>query len=124
MQAAAVTQQRQQTTSLSTKSISSSNILSWRKTPSPVPDPNKAAPSLASQAVANYRKLKATRVVFVEGPLGLKLKETKSCGGAVIVTGFSRDANDNMLQAEKQVTRVHQILSGFILSRRVHCLME
>ncbi len=32
--------------------------------------------------------------------IGLKLKETKSCGGAVIITGFSRDADNNMLQAE------------------------
>jgi hypothetical protein len=32
--------------------------------------------------------------------LGLKLKETRSCGGAVIITGFSRTADDQPLQAE------------------------
>ena len=50
---------------------------------------------------SNYRKLKVVRVKFVEGPLGLKLKETKSCGGAVIITGFVRDKDNSLLQAEQ-----------------------
>ena len=48
----------------------------------------------------NKRKLRVVRVQFGPGPLGLKLKETRSCGGAVIITGFSRTADDQPLQAE------------------------
>lgn len=48
------------------------------------------------------RKLKVVKVRFEEGSLGLKLKETRSCGGAVIITGFARggDTQDIILQAE------------------------
>ena len=52
---------------------------------------------------SNYRKLKVVKVKFEEGSLGLKLKETKSCGGAVIITGFVRDKDNSLLQAEKMV---------------------
>jgi hypothetical protein len=34
---------------------------------------------------------------------GLKLKETKSCGGAVIITGFSRSEAGEPFQAERTV---------------------
>jgi hypothetical protein len=51
-------------------------------------------------APANMRKLRVVKVQFAAGPLGLKLKETRSCGGAVIITGFSRTADDQPLQAE------------------------
>lgn len=46
------------------------------------------------------RPLMVVKVQFGEGALGLKLKENRSCGGAVIVTGFARDDSGNMLQAE------------------------
>lgn len=49
------------------------------------------------------RKLKVVKADFVAGPIGLKLKETRSCGGAVIVTGFARDG-DALLQAEAMGT--------------------
>ncbi len=49
---------------------------------------------------ANKRKLRVITVCFQAGPLGLKLKETKSCGGAVILTGFAKGPNDETLQAE------------------------
>ena len=51
----------------------------------------------------NKRKLRVVSVVFEAGPLGLKLKETKSCGGAVIITGFSRSETDEPYQAERTV---------------------
>ena len=53
---------------------------------------------------ANKRKLRVVNVLFDAGPLGLKLKETKSCGGAVIITGFSASPNGEPLQAEKSVS--------------------
>ena len=48
------------------------------------------------------RRLKVVKVTFGEGSLGLKLKETRSCGGAVIITGFARggESQDVILQAE------------------------
>jgi hypothetical protein len=63
----------------------------------------KAKPAMSQLQTSKYRKLKVTRVSFVDGPLGLKLKETKSCGGAVIITGFVRPEGVNAgtkLQAE------------------------
>jgi hypothetical protein len=57
----------------------------------------------SSSLPINKRKLRVVSVVFQSGPLGLKLKETKSCGGAVIVTGFSRSENDEPFQAERTV---------------------
>jgi len=64
--------------------------------------PAKSSSSGAGQvsAPANMRKLRVVTVTFAAGPLGLKLKETRSCGGAVIITGFSRGADDQLLQAE------------------------
>jgi hypothetical protein len=58
------------------------------------------AVAATARAPANMRKLRVVRVRFAAGPLGLKLKETRSCGGAVIITGFSRTADDAPLQAE------------------------
>ena len=58
----------------------------------------------STAAPANMRKLRVVKVRFVAGPLGLKLKETRSCGGAVIITGFSRTADDHPLQAEQAGT--------------------
>jgi hypothetical protein len=51
---------------------------------------------------AHKRRLKVVKVQFNEGSLGLKLKETRSCGGAVIITGFARsgDSQEVVLQAE------------------------
>lgn len=48
------------------------------------------------------RRLKVVSVTFEQGSLGLKLKEARSCGGAVIITGFVRggDDQDVILQAE------------------------
>jgi hypothetical protein len=57
----------------------------------------------SSDIPVNKRKLRVVSVVFQTGPLGLKLKETKSCGGAVIITGFSASAAGEPLQAEKSV---------------------
>ena len=54
----------------------------------------------SSSAPANMRKLRVVKVSFGPGPLGLKLKETRSCGGAVIITGFSKTAEGGALQAE------------------------
>jgi hypothetical protein len=62
-----------------------------------------AAPSSPSALPINKRKLRVVSVVFQAGPLGLKLKETKSCGGAVIITGFSRSDSDEPFQAERTV---------------------
>lgn len=60
-----------------------------------------AAPTRRKSKAGQYRKLKVVKVSFGEGSLGLKLKETKSCGGAVIITGFARDKEtDAKLQAE------------------------
>ena len=55
----------------------------------------------------NKRKLRVISVVFQAGPLGLKLKETKSCGGAVIITGFSRSESDEPYQAERTVLYIY-----------------
>lgn len=51
---------------------------------------------------AQKRRLKVVSVQFEQGSLGLKLKETRSCGGAVIITGFARGGDDQstILQAE------------------------
>lgn len=57
----------------------------------------------SSSLPINKRKLRVISVVFQAGPLGLKLKETKSCGGAVIITGFSRSESDEPYQAERTV---------------------
>ncbi len=49
---------------------------------------------------ASQRKLEVAKIEFAQGSLGLKLKETKSCGGAIIVTGFSEAVDGTKLQAE------------------------
>lgn len=46
--------------------------------------------------------------------VGLKLKETKSCGGAVIITGFSRSETDEMYQAERTVSSPSLLLEWII----------
>jgi len=62
-----------------------------------------------------YRKLKVVKVSFGEGSLGLKLKETKSCGGAVIITGFAREKDtDAKLQAELLVGLFFSLLSSIV----------
>lgn len=61
----------------------------------------KIAKTSGGKRSRHRRKLKVTKAVFGEGALGLKLKETKSCGGAVIITGFAVDKDGGMLQAEK-----------------------
>lgn len=68
--------------------------------------PTASALSSSTAMPANKRKLRVVSVVFQTGPLGLKLKETKSCGGAVIITGFSESSSGEPLQAEKSVSSV------------------
>lgn len=56
--------------------------------------------AVATNNKQHRRKLPVTKAVFGAGPLGLKLRESKSCGGAVIVSGFSRSETGELLQAE------------------------
>lgn len=55
---------------------------------------------VAADSKPSRRALRAYMVEFGEGSLGLKLKDTKSCGGAIIITAFTRGPNDELLQAE------------------------
>ncbi len=55
---------------------------------------------LAVDTKPSRRALRAYMVEFGDGSLGLKLKDTKSCGGAIIITAFTRGPNDELLQAE------------------------
>ena len=74
-----------------------------RVSPSRPSSPSSLDGNNASESTnppVNKRKLKVVSVIFQEGPLGLRLKETRSCGGAVIITGFSRGEGDQLLQAE------------------------
>jgi hypothetical protein len=63
--------------------------------------PSSPSSFASAPALDNKRKLRVVKVRFDPGPLGLKLKETRSCGGAVIITGFSRATDDQPLQAER-----------------------
>ena len=55
--------------------------------------------------------LQAVRVTFNEGPLGIRLKDTGSCGGACIITGFVKGDGGEVLQAE----RSGKLSTGMIL---------
>ena len=55
---------------------------------------------VAADSKPSRRALRAHMVEFGEGSLGLKLKDTKSCGGAIIITAFTRGPKDELLQAE------------------------
>ena len=81
--------------------IHKSLVAKERSTPQQGGSSAPAPGSAGSVMPANKRKLRVVNVVFDVGPLGLKLKETKSCGGAVIVTGFSSGPSGEQLQAEK-----------------------
>lgn len=50
--------------------------------------------------ISYYHYLMSYTGLFMFVFAGLKLKETKSCGGAVIITGFSRMPDGGYLQAE------------------------
>lgn len=61
---------------------------------------------LSDEGSARLSKIRAEQLLtiygstFIDGSLGLKLKESKGCGGCVMVAGYARGSDGEILQAE------------------------
>ena len=62
-----------------------------------------SSPTTSAGAKPSRRRLPAVGILFEPGSLGLRLRESKSCGGATIVSGYARGTNNELLQAEVKV---------------------